>query len=139
MTPAEVARVAQRYGNALLSLAAEIAHAEPLACLIEADRAEGLVLSRALWEERGRFDFPDGLLLVEAPHVPASRLEAAGEAWRTFGEALRAEVEEDASRAAAPIDGETLGSFRARAGLPGRATAAAESIRWMGGRWVRHG
>lgn len=92
MTPAEVARACLRYADVLLKLAEDAADPEPLACLIEADRAEGLVLSRALWEVRGAYDFPDGLLLVEVTMVPAGRLEAAGEAWRTFGETLRAEV-----------------------------------------------
>ena len=38
-----------------------------------------------------------------------------------------------------PMDGETLGQFRARAGLPGIDTAAATSIVWRAGHWARLG
>lgn len=36
-----------------------------------------------------------------------------------------------------PGEGETLGQFRARCGLPGVNTAAAEFTVWRGGRWTR--
>ena len=38
-----------------------------------------------------------------------------------------------------PEEGETLGQFRARCGLPGAGTHAAETTLWRGGRWARVG
>lgn len=93
MTPPQVARAALRFADVLLSIAAEMRRSDPCERILAADRAAGFVLAAALREERGRFDFPVGLTLVDTLSLPADVWETAGETWRAFGESLRAEVE----------------------------------------------
>lgn len=75
---------------------------------------------------------------VRAPSAvePAAAIDESTPLQREFTALRDAGFAPPAPAEPAPVDGETLGEWRSRAGQPGDDTSAASSIAWWNGRWA---
>jgi hypothetical protein len=94
VTPAEVARVAMRLGDALLAIAEEMRREDACAAILEADCASVARLCDALITERGSHVFAlPGPAYVTANLMArgADQIEEWGDSWKSWGERLAAQ------------------------------------------------
>lgn len=87
MTPAQVARAALRLADCLYVIAEEMRREDVHDCIIRGAKADISAIWDDLHEARERHEMPVWNLLESS-----DRIEASADAWRTFGENLRAEV-----------------------------------------------